>query len=38
MNIYYPSLAIREQLQKAVKEATERIAEEVKKMEEEQNE
>lgn len=38
LNIYYPSLAIREQLQQAVKEATERIAEEVRKMEEEQNE
>lgn len=33
LNIYYPSLAIREQLQQAVKEATERIAEAAKKME-----
>lgn len=33
LNIYYPSLAVREQLQKAVKEATERIAEAAKKME-----
>lgn len=33
LNIYYPSLAIREQLQQAVKEATERISEAVKKME-----
>lgn len=33
LNIYYPSLAIREQLQRAVKEATERIAEAAKKME-----
>lgn len=32
-NIYYPSLAIREQLQRAVKEATDRIAEAAKKME-----
>lgn len=33
LNIYYPSLVIREQLQQAVKEATERIAEAAKKME-----
>ena len=33
LNLYYPSLAIREQLQQAVKEATERIAEAAKKME-----
>lgn len=33
LNIYYPSLAIREQLQQAVKEATERITEAAKKME-----
>ena len=33
LNIYYPSLAIREQLQLAVKEATDRIAEAAKKME-----
>lgn len=33
LNIYYPSLAIREQLQQAVKEATERIAGAAKKME-----
>lgn len=33
LNIYYPSLAIREQLQQAVKETTERIAEAAKKME-----
>lgn len=33
LGIYYPSLAIREQLQQAVKEATERIAEAAKKME-----
>ena len=33
LNIYYPSLAIREQLQRAVKEATERITEAAKKME-----
>lgn len=33
LNIYYPSLAIREQLQQAAKEATERIAEAAKKME-----
>lgn len=33
LNIYYPSLAIREQLQQAVKEAAERIAEAAKKME-----
>lgn len=33
LNIYYPSLAIREQLQRAVKDATERIAEAAKKME-----
>lgn len=33
LNIYYPSLAIREQLQQAVKEATERISEAAKKME-----
>lgn len=33
LNIYYPSLAIREQLQRAVKEATERIVEAAKKME-----
>ena len=32
LNIYYPSLAIREQLQLAVKEATDRIAEAAKKM------
>lgn len=35
LNIYYPSLAIREQLQQAVKEATERITEAAKKMEDE---
>lgn len=33
LNIYYPSLAVREQLQQAAKEATERIAEAAKKME-----
>lgn len=33
LNTYYPSLAIREQLQQAVKEATERITEAAKKME-----
>ena len=33
LNIYYPSLAIREQLQRSVKEATDRIAEAAKKME-----
>lgn len=33
LNIYYPSLEIREQLQLAVKEATDRIAEAAKKME-----
>ena len=33
LGIYYPSLAIREQLQQAVKEATERITEAAKKME-----
>ena len=33
LNIYYPSLAIREQLQQAVKGATERIAEAAQKME-----
>lgn len=33
LNIYYPSLAIREQLQQAVKETTERVAEAAKKME-----
>lgn len=33
LNIYYPSLAIREQLQQAVKEATERITEAAKKIE-----
>lgn len=33
LNIYYPSLAIREQLQQAAKEATERITEAAKKME-----
>lgn len=33
LKIYYPSLAIREQLQQAVKEATERISEAAKKME-----
>lgn len=33
LNIYYPSLVIRGQLQQAVKEATERIAEAAKKME-----
>lgn len=31
LKIYYPSLAIREQLQQAVKEATEKIAEAAKK-------
>lgn len=38
LNLYYPSLVIREQLQQAVKEATERISEAAKKMEEENNE
>lgn len=38
LKIYYPSLAIREQLQQAVKGATERIAEAAQKMEEDQNE
>lgn len=33
LNIYYPSLAIQERLQQAVKETTERIAEAAKKME-----
>lgn len=33
LNIYYPSLGVREQLQQAAKEATERIAEAAKKME-----
>ena len=33
LNIFYPSLVIREQLQRAVKDATERIAEAAKKME-----
>lgn len=33
LNIYYPSLAIREQLQQAVKNATERIAEAAQKLE-----
>lgn len=36
LNIYYPSLSIREQLQQAVKEATERITEVAQKMEEEE--
>lgn len=35
LNIYYPSIAIRQQLQQAVKETTERIAEAAQKMEEE---
>lgn len=38
LKIYYPSLALREQLQQAANDTAERIAEEVKKMEEEQNE
>lgn len=38
LKIYYPSLAVREQLQRAAKDTAERIAEEVRKMEEEQNE
>jgi hypothetical protein len=38
LNIYYPSLEVREQLQQAAKDTAERIAEEVRKMEEEQNE
>ena len=38
LGIYYPSLALREQLQQAVKGATERIAEAVQKMEEDKNE
>lgn len=38
LGIYYPSLALREQLQQAVKGATERIAEAAQKMEEDKNE
>lgn len=38
LNIYYPSLRVREQLQQEAKDTVERIAEEVRKMEEEQNE
>lgn len=38
LKIYYPSLALREQLQQAANDTAERIAEEVRKMEEEQNE
>lgn len=38
LNIYYPSIGVREQLQQAAKDTAERIAEEVRKMEEEQNE
>lgn len=38
LNIYYPSLGVREQLQQEAKDTAERIAEEVRKMEEEQNE
>lgn len=38
LNIYYPSLGVREQLQQAAKDTAERIAEAVQKMEEEQNE
>lgn len=33
LNIYYPSLGVREQLQQAAKDTAERIAEEVQKME-----
>ena len=38
LNIYYPSIGVREQLQQAAKDTAERIAEEVRKMEEEPNE
>lgn len=38
LTIYYPSDWIREQLQQAANDTAERIAEEVRKMEEEQNE
>lgn len=33
LNIYYPSLGVREQLQQAAKDTAERIAEEIRKME-----
>ena len=33
LNIYYPSLGVREQLQQAAKDTAERIAEEMRKME-----